>query len=121
MGGHWQGAYHPADDPKLLDPWASGKREHQAHFLGLDSDRHPVPRIVDVALHVPLVQVADPSGKIKAKVPQTWVLDPAEPTWNPAGNGENDITGTITTNAAGVARFEVPLHAAFALTTVPVG
>ena len=42
-------------------------------------------------------------------------------TWNPAGNGENDITGTLTTNAAGVARFEVPLHAAFALTTVPVG
>ncbi|GAA2721257.1 serine/threonine-protein kinase [Actinocorallia aurantiaca] len=34
----------------------------------------------------PLVQVADPSGKIKVKVPQTWVLDPAEPTWNPAGN-----------------------------------
>jgi hypothetical protein len=40
--------------------------------------------------------------------------------WNPAGNGENAITGTLTTNAAGVARFEVPLHAAFALTTVPV-
>jgi hypothetical protein len=42
-------------------------------------------------------------------------------TWNPAGNGENDLTGTLTTNAAGVARFQVPLHAAFALTTVPVG
>ena len=41
--------------------------------------------------------------------------------WNAAGNGENAITGTLTTNAAGVARFEVPLHAAFALTTVPVG
>jgi hypothetical protein len=41
--------------------------------------------------------------------------------WNSAGNGENAIIGTVTTNAAGVARFEVPLHAAFALTTVPVG
>jgi hypothetical protein len=40
--------------------------------------------------------------------------------WNAAGSGENGITGTVTTNAAGVARFEAPLHAAFALTTVPV-
>jgi hypothetical protein len=40
--------------------------------------------------------------------------------WNAAANGENAISGTITTNAAGVVRFEVPLHAAFALTTVPV-
>ena len=40
--------------------------------------------------------------------------------WNASGNGENSIAGTVTTNAAGVARFEVPLHAAFALTTVPV-
>ena len=40
--------------------------------------------------------------------------------WNAAANGENAITGTLTTNAAGVARFEVPLHAAFSLTTVPV-
>ena len=40
--------------------------------------------------------------------------------WNAAGNGENSIVGTVATNAAGVVRFEVPLHAAFALTTVPV-
>jgi hypothetical protein len=40
--------------------------------------------------------------------------------WNAAGNGENSVAGTVTTNAAGVARFEVPLHAAFALTTLPV-
>lgn len=40
--------------------------------------------------------------------------------WNAAANGENTITGTVTTNAAGVARFEAPLHAAFTLTTVPV-
>jgi hypothetical protein len=41
--------------------------------------------------------------------------------WNRTGSGENAIIGTVTTNAAGVARFEVPQHAAFALTTVPVG
>ncbi len=39
--------------------------------------------------------------------------------WNAAGDGQNTIAGTVTTNEAGVARFEVPLHAAFALTTVP--
>jgi hypothetical protein len=39
--------------------------------------------------------------------------------WNATGNGENRIAGTVTTDAVGVARFEVPLHAAFALTTVP--
>jgi hypothetical protein len=40
--------------------------------------------------------------------------------WNATGDGANTIAGKITTNAAGVARFEVPLQAAFALTTVPV-
>jgi hypothetical protein len=38
--------------------------------------------------------------------------------WNATGDGTDSIAGTITTNAAGVARFEVPLQAAFALTTV---
>jgi hypothetical protein len=40
--------------------------------------------------------------------------------WNAAGDGKNSIAGAVTTTAAGVARFEVPLQAAFALTTVPV-
>ncbi|HEY6961931.1 MAG TPA: hypothetical protein VI408_08605 [Gaiellaceae bacterium] len=40
--------------------------------------------------------------------------------WNATGDGTNSIAGTVTTNAAGVARFEVPLQAAFALTNVPV-
>jgi hypothetical protein len=40
--------------------------------------------------------------------------------WNAAGNGENSVAATVTTSAAGVARFAVPLHAAFALTTTPV-
>jgi hypothetical protein len=41
--------------------------------------------------------------------------------WNATGNGENVISTPVATNAAGVARFTVPLHGAFALTTVPVG
>jgi len=40
--------------------------------------------------------------------------------WNGTGNGESSLAGTVTTDAVGVARFEVPLHAAFSLTTVPV-
>jgi hypothetical protein len=40
--------------------------------------------------------------------------------WNASGDGTNSIAGTVTTNGAGVARFEVPLQAAFALTTLPV-
>jgi len=38
--------------------------------------------------------------------------------WNATGDGTNSIAPTVTTNEAGVARFEVPLQAAFALTTV---
>jgi hypothetical protein len=40
--------------------------------------------------------------------------------WNAAGDGQNSIAGTVATNANGVARFEVPLHAAFSLTTLPI-
>jgi hypothetical protein len=40
--------------------------------------------------------------------------------WNATGDGTNSIAETVTTNDAGVARFEVPLQAAFALTTVAV-
>lgn len=40
--------------------------------------------------------------------------------WNAAGDGTNSIAGTVATDAAGVARFEVPLQAAFSLTTVPL-
>ena len=40
--------------------------------------------------------------------------------WNATGDGANSDGGVVPANAAGVARFQVPLHAAFALTTVPV-
>jgi len=41
--------------------------------------------------------------------------------WNATGDGADSVAGTITTNAVGVARFQVPLQAAFSLTSVPVG
>ena len=40
--------------------------------------------------------------------------------WNAAGDGTTSAATQVATSAAGVARFEVPLHAAFALTTVDV-
>ena len=40
--------------------------------------------------------------------------------WNATGDGMNSVASAITTGAAGVARFSVPLQAAFVLTTVPV-
>jgi hypothetical protein len=40
--------------------------------------------------------------------------------WNETGDGTNSAARTVTTDAAGVARFEVPLQAAFSLTTLPV-
>jgi hypothetical protein len=40
--------------------------------------------------------------------------------WNATGDGTNSIAQTIITGEAGVARFSVPLQAAFVLTTVPV-
>ena len=40
--------------------------------------------------------------------------------WNANGDGRTSPATEVMTSAAGVARFEVPLHAAFALTTVDV-
>jgi hypothetical protein len=40
--------------------------------------------------------------------------------WNADGSGTNSIAGPVTTSGAGVARFDVPMQAAFVLTTVPV-
>jgi hypothetical protein len=40
--------------------------------------------------------------------------------WNASGDGRTAAATEIVTSAAGVARFTVPLHAAFALTTVDV-
>jgi hypothetical protein len=39
--------------------------------------------------------------------------------WNATGDGTNTDGGIVETNDAGVARFEVPVQAAFALTTLP--
>jgi hypothetical protein len=40
--------------------------------------------------------------------------------WNRAGNGRNEVVGTIGADDGGVVTVAVPLHAVFALTTKPV-
>jgi hypothetical protein len=40
--------------------------------------------------------------------------------WNGTGDGMNSVAGAVNTGPAGVARFDVPLQAAFVLTTVPM-
>ena len=40
--------------------------------------------------------------------------------WNRAGDGRNEVVGTIAADKAGVATVVVPLHSVFALTTKPV-
>ncbi len=50
---------------------------------GQDAEPEPPPG-------PPMAQVADASQKIKARVPQTWVLDDRERTWNPASNAGLD-------------------------------
>jgi hypothetical protein len=40
--------------------------------------------------------------------------------WNRDGAGANEVGATVVTSGAGVARLDVPLHAAFVLTTAPV-
>lgn len=40
--------------------------------------------------------------------------------WNAAGDGATSIAGEVGANDAGVVRFEVPVHAAFSLTTVAI-
>ena len=40
--------------------------------------------------------------------------------WNADGNGVNSNAGKVATGPTGVARFAVPVHAAFALTTAPI-
>lgn len=65
-----------------------------------------------------VASTAPPSAYSIGGLPPNTTFTLAE--WNAAGDGTNSIAGVVTTNAAGVARFDVPLQAAFALTTVPV-
>ncbi len=69
--------------------------------MGLDSNGRGLNAVSDRGAR------ATASAGLPANTPFNLAL------WNASGNGEDSVAGTVTTDAAGVARFQVPLHAAF--------
>ena len=107
-------------DPWADDDWAIGSPDQPEKELAAYAGPNG---------ELTLIGLDTNGGQLNASSPETPTYSvgglPALTTftlavWNAPGNGENAIAVTVTTNAAGVARFEVPLHGAFALTTVPV-
>jgi hypothetical protein len=118
-----------------LEPWESNDWSVETYGLSGGDKSHDQPE-------KELVGYAGPNGEltvvgldtrgqdlnaVSADPPSAYSIGGLPPytdfnlaLWNRTGDGTNSIAGTLTTNAAGVARFEVPLQAAFALTTVPV-
>ena len=79
----------------------------QLTLVGLDSNGRDLNSVSDER---PVYSI----GGLPANTALTLAL------WNELGDGERSIAPSVVTDAVGVARFEVPLHAAFSLTTVPV-
>jgi hypothetical protein len=117
-----------------VDPWTDDDWSVPAyHVPGFTSNDHPEKELVGYAgpsgeltilgldthgrdLNTVSTEAA-PSysiGGLPPNTPFTLLV------WNATGDGTNSVADTVTTNAAGVARFDVPLQAAFALTTLPV-
>jgi hypothetical protein len=118
-----------------VDPWDSSDWSVPAYRANLDDRTSDQPE-------KELVAYAGPSGELtvigldthgkslntaSTDPPSVYSIGGLPPNmsftlaeWNATGDGTNSIAETVTTNDAGVARFEVPLQAAFALTTVPV-
>jgi hypothetical protein len=118
-----------------LDPWESDDWTVPGYAVsgGDKSDDQPEKELVGYAGPDGELTIVglDTNGKelntVSSDPPSTYSIGglPAHTdfnlaVWNATGDGTNSVAGTVTTNAAGVARFDVPLHAAFALTTVPV-
>jgi hypothetical protein len=118
-----------------LDPWESNDWSVETYGLsgGDTSDDQPEKELVGYAGPNGELTIVglDTNGKdlnsVSSDPPAQYSIGglPAHTefnlaVWNATGDGTNSIAGTVTSNAAGVARFEVPVHAAFALTTVPV-
>jgi hypothetical protein len=107
-------------DPWAEDDWKAGVE---------DQPEHEVTAYAGPNGELTLIGMDTVAGALNTGSPETSAYSigglPAYTTfnlaiWNASANGENAIGETLTTNGAGVARFSVPLHGAFALTTVPV-
>jgi hypothetical protein len=117
-----------------VDPWAADDSSVSAYEIeGHSSADQPEKElaayagpdgeltIVGLDTHGRALNTASPDpapaysiGGLPPNTPFTLAL------WNATGDGTNSIAGTVVSNDAGVARFEVPLQAAFALTTVSI-
>ena len=83
--------------------------------------RHGELTLVGLDTHAQYLNVASPETPIYSigGLPPSTTFNLA--IWNKTGEWrERRSPNTVKTSEAGVARFEVPLHGAFALTTVPV-
>ena len=112
-----------ADDDWKLDengsPFDEPEKELAA-YVGTD-DQDDELTVIGLDSHARGLNAVSPDPPAEYSIgglPPNTELDLA--LWNASGDGESSDAGTIETGPAGVARFEVPLHAAFALTTVPV-
>ena len=118
-----------------LEPWESNDWTVPAYGVvgGATSDDQPEKELVGYAGPDGQLTVVglDTEGRelntVSADPPSEYSIGglPANTTfnlavWNATGDGTNSVAGPVMTNAAGVARFDVPVHAAFALTTVRV-
>ena len=108
-----------------VDPWAEDDWNRDMQ----DTSEHEVAAYAGSNAELTLIGMDTAGGALNAASPEMPAYSigglPAYTRfnlaiWNAGANGENAIDGSVMTNGAGVARFEVPLHAAFALTTVPV-
>jgi len=118
-----------------VDPWDSSDWSVPAWRTNMGDTTNDQPEQELAAYTSPTGDVTvlglDTNGKalntVSAGPPSSYSIGNLPPdttftlaVWNASGDGTNSIAGTVTTNDAGVARFDVPLQAAFALTTVPV-
>jgi hypothetical protein len=118
-----------------VDPWDSSDWSVPAYRSNLDDRTNDQPEqelvayagpngeltVVGLDTHGKSLNTAStdpPSVYSIGGLPPNTTFNLAE--WNAVGDGSNTIAEPVTTNEAGVARFDVPLQAAFALTTVPV-
>ena len=107
-------------DPWVDDDWAVDKAEQPEKEITAFAGPSTELTLIGLDTHGRDLNAAStetPSYSV-AGLPPSTTFNLA--VWNATGNGENVLGGTVTTSSNGVARFAVPLHGAFALTTVPM-
>jgi hypothetical protein len=107
-------------DPWGDDDWKVGVADQPEKEIAAYAGPAGELTFVGLDTHAQYVNVASPETPVYSigGLPPSTTFNLA--IWNKTANGENVVSEPVKTSEAGVARFEVPLHGAFALTTVPV-